>query len=450
MDQVAFRWGFEVLATWISAADRWLHLIAPTPKLARKALFAALYYSEGAPIGFVWVALPALLAARGVATAQITQLSAVLVLPWALKFLWAPLVDRCQTERWTLKHWIATAQLVMGLLLLPIANLDFVADFDLLRWLLLAHALAAATQDVAIDAYCLKTVPTAERGGVNGWMQAGMLLGTALLGGGALLAESALGQPLMVLLLVGNCWLSLPLLWWAPSPAHIAEAGQVSTTPLWAQIKTVLGNRRIWWTLAFAMTAGAAYEAAGAMVSPTLKGFAASQQDIGHFFLFARTSSMAIGALFGGWLADRWTHGKTLLLTQSLMILTVVALAATAAGVESQLTDTPEVPPSLTLTWIVLSGMYLAIGAFTAASYTLFMDVSRPPLAATRLSLLMAGTNLCESWTAWQIGTWVSHHGFALSTLAMCIPSLLAMLLLVPILRSRDTLTADMDSEEDQ
>ncbi len=55
----------------------------------RKVLFAALYLSEGAPIGFIWWALPTRLRMAGVTVEQITLLTAVLVLPWAFKFLWA-------------------------------------------------------------------------------------------------------------------------------------------------------------------------------------------------------------------------------------------------------------------------------------------------------------------------------------------------------------------------
>jgi MFS family permease len=65
-------------------------------------LFAALYFSEGAPIGFIWWALPAQLRLQHVPIEQITLLTSTLVLPWTLKFLWAPLVDLLSGNRWTL------------------------------------------------------------------------------------------------------------------------------------------------------------------------------------------------------------------------------------------------------------------------------------------------------------------------------------------------------------
>jgi len=47
----------------------------------RIALFTLLYLSEGAPIGFIWWALPTLLRTAGVSVPKITELTAMLVLP---------------------------------------------------------------------------------------------------------------------------------------------------------------------------------------------------------------------------------------------------------------------------------------------------------------------------------------------------------------------------------
>lgn len=87
----------------------------------RTTFFALLYASEGAPIGFIWWALPTLLRREGVPIEQISGLTALLLLPWAGKFLWAPLIDLGRSSRWGLRAWIMTAQVGMGLALLPLA-----------------------------------------------------------------------------------------------------------------------------------------------------------------------------------------------------------------------------------------------------------------------------------------------------------------------------------------
>ncbi len=156
----------------------------------RERLFAFLYFCEGAPIGFLWWALPAYWSASGVPVERVTAITAAAVLPWSLKWLWAPLVD-LTAPRLGYHRWIVAMQFLMGLSLWPLVWLDPSEQFAWLLAVLLVHATAAATQDVAIDGLCVALVAEHERGEVNGWMQAGMLLGRAMFGGGAVLLIGA-------------------------------------------------------------------------------------------------------------------------------------------------------------------------------------------------------------------------------------------------------------------
>src|SRR5262249_27091099 len=68
---------------------------------AAPARLTSLYFAQGVPYGFFTQALPVLLRERGLSLAAIGA-SGFLFLPWALKFLWAPLVDHTGTR----KQWI--------------------------------------------------------------------------------------------------------------------------------------------------------------------------------------------------------------------------------------------------------------------------------------------------------------------------------------------------------
>ena len=164
----------------------------------------------------------------------------MLVLPWMFKFLWSPLIDAVRTPRWTRRSWILTAQLLMGGSLIPLLAWDIGANLSWMVPLLLIHACAAATQDAAIDALAIASVPRAEQGSLNGWMQVGMLTGRSALGGGALLLEEQIGTRLVILLLIGVIWSSSFLLlfsrdtgisfhlirgrFFGPAPTHWSEA----------------------------------------------------------------------------------------------------------------------------------------------------------------------------------------------------------------------------------
>ena len=88
------------------------HHLARTRRL--RFVFAALYFAEGAPMGFLWWALPVRLRGQGVEPAAVAILLSWLVLPWAFKFLWAPLIDRVQGMRFGMSGWLLVAQTGMG------------------------------------------------------------------------------------------------------------------------------------------------------------------------------------------------------------------------------------------------------------------------------------------------------------------------------------------------
>ena len=392
----------------------------------RALLFAVLYLSEGAPIGFVWWALPTLLRQHGVGVAEITSLTAVLALPWALKFLWAPLVDALRGPRWGLRAWIAAAQLAMGASLLPLLGLDLARSFDFVFVLLVAHAFAAATQDVAIDALAIESVPEAERGAINGWMQAGMLAGRALVGGVGLAIVHVAGEDGLLLLLIASIWASLVLLAFARPPSPPQVGGFARMRELGEHLREALRTPLTWYGFAFAALGGAGFEAAGAVAGPLLVDRGTPTETIAVFFSAVSVPCMIVGALVGGRAADAWGKARATGRFLALIFVAVCALATVDALAGAA------VWPRLA----GLAGIYLALGLFTASSYALFMDLTDARIAATQFSAFMAMTNVCESWSAYLVGQTVPLLGYPLALAAMALLSLGALPLLPRLARS--------------
>lgn len=419
----------------------------------RRVLFFCLYLSEGAPIGFLWEALPTQLRLAGVEVPRITWLAAVLVLPWTFKFAWAPLVDLLRGSRWNLKHWIIAAQAAMGLTLLPLLLIDPVRQFSLLAGLLLVHAFSAATQDVAIDALCIEQTASAERGRLNGWMQAGLLTGRSGLGGGALLLSSVLGRPgIVVLLLLVTTFSMLLVATIRPGPrrenppdphsttqspaignaatspaAHSATETHGAPTPrrqFLLALRAAVGSRNTWLGLAFAVLGGAAYEGLGVVRGPFLVDHQISREQIGWFLLLPSPVAMIGGALLGGFLADRFGRRRYVALAMGGVVSAALAIAA--ADYTGHTGSHVLLP--------LFGCLSFGIGLFTAASYALFMDLTHPVIAATQFSAFMGGTNACESWAAWSVGRLQDSHGYAFAFAILCVPSLLGLALL-PLVR---------------
>ncbi len=296
----------------------------------RKFLFASLYFSEGAPIGFLWWALPTRLRASGLEVGDITSLLGILVLPWAFKFLGAPFIDIVRSRRWPLRAWIASCQVLMGVFLLPTLLLDWRADFALIATLLILHAVAAATQDVAVDAYALAVVPVEQRGSINAWMQAGMLIGRSIFGGGALLLDARIGPAATIVLLVTAIWSSLAVLVLAGEPEPARPPGTIAARgrAFLAVLRDVLRRRTTWLVLAFAAIGGAGFESVGLLVGPYLLDRGFSSEQIGGFLFLPTVAAMILGALVAGRRADRYDRRREAGLALVLMAATILALAA--------------------------------------------------------------------------------------------------------------------------
>ena len=145
----------------------------------RLGLLGTLYLSQGLPFGFFTQALPLIMRKRGMSLESI-GLSSLLALPWALKFVWSPYVDRYGTR----KSWILPLQLLTALTLVGTA---IARDaFAVVLASVLLTNLLCATQDIATDGLAVDMLANEERGLANGVQVAGYRVGM-ILGGGVLL-----------------------------------------------------------------------------------------------------------------------------------------------------------------------------------------------------------------------------------------------------------------------
>jgi len=396
----------------------------------RLLLFGTLYLCEGAPIGFVWWFLPARLRAAGMPVDSITALTAAVTLPWVLKFTWAPLID-ISASRFGRRHWILAAQLCMGLTLIPLALVEQPLQHQtLLFTILLAHAVFAATQDVAIDSWAIGGVPAAERGAINGAMQIGKFIGRWLFGAGVLLIAGDIGAGAIALVLVVVLWLgaSLVVLSGDRAPETAAEAPDDTAAGTFLDgLRAALARPATWLGLSFAVTAGAGFEALGAVAGPLLVDLGLAEHSIATFYS-ASLVAMLAGAALGGSISDRWGRARSAGVFLVFIALSVIGVAWCVRD------PGPEATAGSTYSLMVM--MYLGYGMFIAASYALFMDLTDPRLGATQFSAYMGATNACEAWAGFAAGSVAARFGYGASLTTLAALSLFALPLLVLIHRS--------------
>ena len=112
----------------------------------------SLYFAQGIPYVVVMTVAVIMFKRLGVSNSQIAFYTSVLYLPWVIKPLWSPLVQRIGTRR----GWVIVMQLLVGAGLGAAALAIPAADF--VRYTLAAFAfvaVASATHDVAADGFYL-------------------------------------------------------------------------------------------------------------------------------------------------------------------------------------------------------------------------------------------------------------------------------------------------------
>lgn len=135
-------------------------------------LLAGLYAAQSITGSMVQTALPVVLRDAGIPLDMIGYLS-VLFLPWALKFLWAPLVDRFGSKR----LWILFCQTGLIVCFGVASFLPPATHLIPLSVVLFVMALIATTQDVATDALGVEATTPGTRAKASGASTGGAYLG---------------------------------------------------------------------------------------------------------------------------------------------------------------------------------------------------------------------------------------------------------------------------------
>ncbi|MFC2103102.1 MFS transporter [Bacteroidota bacterium] len=155
-----------------------------TPALSESAFlryftFAALYVAQGIPEGLLWYAIPAWLAMNGKSPAEIGTYVAVIGIPWSLKIVNAPIMDRfTYLPMGRRRPWVLFGQLgliasffSMSLITDPLNNLY------LLMILGFIVSFFEVSQDIAVDGMAIDILPVDQQARANGLMWGSKTLG---------------------------------------------------------------------------------------------------------------------------------------------------------------------------------------------------------------------------------------------------------------------------------
>lgn len=351
-----------------------------TPTLGRRheiALLSGLYTAQGLPFGFFTLALPVLLREAGWSLTAIGTLQ-LLALPWALKFLWAPVLDQHGSRRgWLLGLQAAAIALALGL-----ALVDLRAGTLLLFAAVLVFNLIAASQDVVTDGLAVRWLDARGRGLANAIQVGAYRLGMVLGGGLLLWIFARSNGTLMFLCMAGLLLLTtLPVLTLrepldGPALRAAAPARGLALALGWWRRATTPG------LLAFAGLI-VCYRFGDQLLSSLLTPFLVDQGlDKATIALMkgaVGSATSIAGALLGGWWVLALGRRRALLGAGLAQAACFGLYIAVALGVAAD-------PRPLLWAATVLEGVVGTMA--TVALFTLMMDAADPAHAGTDYTVL--------------------------------------------------------------
>lgn len=356
------------------------------------------YFAEGLPYSLVHqVGTQQYLTAMGVDLGAI-GLSSLLHLPWNLKFLWSPLVDRVASPR----RWLVSTQLTLALLVALLAIPAGRGEIGTVMSILVLVAIAAATNDVAIDAFYLSALGKRDQASLSG-LRVAAYRGALLFGNGALVALAGWTSFQVAFLAAAGvlALLALGHALWLPSPPATQHAeGRSAAGFLLDALRSFFVQDRALWSLAFILSFRAGDALMFAMNAPLLKSLGLDTDMRGLVSGGLGTVASIAGSILGGILIAKRGLARTLVpvaAVQSLAILLYVLLAAAK--------------PSLPIITAIVVAEQLVAGVGTAAFMVFILrrcdgahKASHFAMATALMSLAATGAGSVSGFLADRVG----------------------------------------------
>ena len=383
----------------------------------RTASVVLLSFSSGMPLGLVWIAIPDWMSDAGV-DIRIVGLFTLAQAPWTFNVIWAPLMDRYPPPFLGRRRgWAAIAQ--VGLLLGTLA-LAGVGDHPDAPWLALALTfaigMAAASQDIAVDAYAVDVLRKEEQGAAVGARIGLYRVGMYMAGAAAITFAGRFSWPVVC---AGLAALYLPMLLitvLAREPRNQPAEPKTLKEAVWLPFLGFLSRHRAVEILAFVILFKLADNMAGALLRPFLVEMGYSSDDrgvaLGTIGLFATVG----GAIIGGLGTNVLGLGRALWIFGSLQIFSNLGYVLLA-----------NTPKNSLLLYVAMGFESLCQGLGTGAFSVLLLRMTQKRFSATQYALfstLFGFGRIVSGPVAGVVVDAIGWSNFFLFTMPLGIPGL--------------------------
>lgn len=261
--------------------------------------------SSGLPLALTGSTLQAWLASEQVDLRLIGVFSLV-GLPYTLKVLWAPLMDRYHLP-WLGRRrgWIVLLQGLLAVTIFALGTCSPSAMPWLVGWTAFLLAFLSASQDIVVDAYRADVLREKELGAGAATTVVGYRVALLVSGAAALIASDHLPWRLVYASLAAVMLGCSVFTFLAPEPAERVEAPRTLKEAVWQPLASYFKRSGAVEMLLFIMLYKLGDAIAGAMTTPFLLDLGFSRTDVGTVNKAFGLLSTILGTLVGGGIIAR-------------------------------------------------------------------------------------------------------------------------------------------------
>jgi MFS family permease len=349
-------------------------------KLDKFFVLFSLYIAQSVPMSFFSTVVPVIMRQEHYSLQSIGMLQ-LIKLPWILKFLWAPLIDRNAGDLKQYRKWIIGSELFYAITIIAIGILNLQFDFKLIIIFMIIAFIASATQDIATDAYAILIMKKEERSFGNSMQSSGSFIG-ALVGTGVLLiVYHYFGWTILLHCLALFALIALiPLLLYKKREPVIEKKGSVIKMKDLYLFFAVPGMVKRIFLLVFYYSGIIGILA---MLKPYLVDLGYSIKEIGFMSGIVGTSVAALSSFLAAYLINKLGRRNSLIGFSFLSVIATIYLW--------MISLTTPATPLVYLGIILIWGTY---GLLTVAIYTTSMDHVRPGREGTDFTIQIVITHL--------------------------------------------------------
>lgn len=386
----------------------------------RVATVLFLGFSSGLPLALSGGTLQAWLTVEGVDIKTI-GLFTLVGLPYTLKFLWAPLLDRFTVPLFGRRRgWIWVFQALLLILIFAMSMVSPVKAPWVLAFLAFGLAFASSSQDIVVDAYRTEVLRKKERGfgaavSVTGYRIA-MLVSGAL----ALILSELLGWRTTYMIMAGLMFVGMVTAWLGPEPEDPGTPPRTMREAVRDPLLEFFSRDGAWMMLALIVLYKLGDAFAGSLTTSFLiRGVGFSVGEVGAINKGMGLAATIVGALFGGALMARLGLYRSLLIFGILQAVSNLSFMVLAM-----------MGKSYAMLVFTIAFENLAGGMGTAAFVAFLMTLCHHNYTATQFALLSALAALGRVYVGPVSGELVAGFGWQLFFLVTFLAALPGLALL--------------------